>query len=40
MPIVRGFFLRLAAAVVSDGSKVQLFDRAGMMSIDGRIVEG
>ena len=27
------------SAVVSDGSKVQLFDRTGMMSIDGRIVE-
>ena len=27
------------SAVVSDGSKVQLFDRAGLMSIDGRIVE-
>ena len=27
------------SAVVSDGSKVQLFDRTGMMTIDGRIVE-
>jgi hypothetical protein len=27
------------SAVVSDGSKVQLFDRAGLMSIDGRIAD-
>ena len=27
------------SAVVSDGSKIQLFDRAGMMSIDGRIAD-
>ena len=27
------------SAVVTDGSKVQLFDRAGLMSIDGRIAD-
>ena len=27
------------SAVVSDGSKVQLFDRTGLMSIDGRIAD-
>ena len=27
------------SAVVSDGSKIQLFDRAGMMSIDGRFAD-
>jgi hypothetical protein len=27
------------SAVVSDGSKVQQFDRTGMMSVDGRIVD-
>ena len=27
------------SAVVSDGSKIQLFDRVGMMSIDGRIAD-
>jgi CubicO group peptidase (beta-lactamase class C family) len=29
----------LCSAAVSDGSKIQLFDRAGMMLIDGRIVD-